>query len=859
MIAALAYMIGDLQSNWKFKAASKKAADVNFQNVQKRYKSGEESAEGDLVEDVAQTSEQIKAFDTLEEVMKAQKSALKTKIGFTLGAQIGYAVADGVELANMGFMGVVCSQRWATFSTQKSLCIRGATTALSAVATAIASTYGTGAAVCSDVAANIGIKSAADAADIAAKVGVAAGKTAKQIQNSGKTISLIENFFSVISQLKTGEEVSSTIESSNKKWSKLEEELGHYEKVEEGIIAGEQAAAITEIGIKTATNLTSNLLATKCPGAGEIVKEYYACLDKDLTIPFMCCGGDGKTLAVESAIEIAESGQGNPVTIAKSKGVKQLLKSLINKAVNAATNSISSVTKLFAKKDDSANAPEGTSFAQGVPAAPGIASFKKDIKILSLFDLPKTSSIRNDSIKDLQFYLKNMFESNLRRHVANTFQVDPKDPIHTLKLFNDQEDRLNKVFNEYEKLLDSDIDYLIKNENFNTNSIAFTKFYKTIVNNIFIPEAEASGLTTTLIGAGLSFGASKIDGPWSSVLNVTGKLVTLHGLIGKFMKNAGLTSPVGRALTWTTLTLFSRMSWRMAKDSKDQVERNIAVLRNERDKFKNSAVNDNAMENGISGGSALNLVSVDYDAMLPGGRDTVCAKPSASGYAPRACDGKLIANNRFLNGSSGITVRNASNLGHLGAFNDVLGLTSRGANGLVKGSEFSESALTGFQNTYNALAKKNDALRAEVDKQNSRIKGAGESGKLSLQKRVEKIKQSLLNNAGGTMTNPFAAPTVASKSADKKDKEKKATGITGMPAVVGSVPTPGGSNDFDFGGENDSLLNDLSSDKEAISMSDFELKHDDINKKKDVSIFKLLSNRYILRYPKLMNEKKQKE
>jgi hypothetical protein len=855
MVAALAYMIGDLQSNWKFKAASKKAADVNFQNVQKRYQTGEESAEGDLVEDMAQTSEQVKAFDTLEEVMKAQKSALKTKIGFTLGSQIGYAVADGIELANIGFMGAVCTQRWTRFASTKTMSVRSLSTASAAIASAIAGSVGTAATICGDVSLSMGLKGSANAVQVAKQAALSAVKTMEDTKESTETISYMARLFEVMAAWQ-GNKLFEQIDEM-KKGLDAKEKIAKSKEVKEEIKEGQkQAEVVTKGTTKASTDAVTNISATKCVGAGELVKDYYADLDKDFYDRFECCGGDGITLSTKAAMEAAELSDANLLKKAKLEASRTIVGRLIQKAKEAALNSIGSFSKLFVK--EKSKVPGGTYFIQKVPGPPGIAAFKKDIKVLSLFDT-STASMNNKQYKNKldegRFFLENMFEANLRRHVAKSFMIDKNDYVKSLIRFQNNEKNITKVMQEYKHFLDIEFLNIMENQDINTNTLAFKKLYKSIVNNILIPEANAGGLVATLVGAGISFGASKIDGPWSSVLNMTGKLVTLHGVIGKMMKNFGLTMPATRAITWTTLALFSRMSWRMAKDSKDQVEKNLEVLRNERDKFKNSAVNDNAMENGISGGSALNLVSVDYDTMLPTGSDTVCAKPSASGYAPRACDGKLISNNRFLNGGSGLTVRNASNLDHLGAFNNVLDLTSRGANGLVQGTEFSESALTGFQNTYNALAKKNKKLREEVDKQNSKIKGVGESGKLSLQKRVENIRKSLLNNAGGTMQNPFAAPNVA-KNTEKKDDKKKDSAVTGVPAVVGSIPTPGGGNDFDFGSGDDSLLDDLSSEGEAVSMSDFELKHDDINKKKDVSIFKLLSNRYLLTYPKFMKEKK---
>ena len=51
---------------------------------------------------------------------------------------------------------------------------------------------------------------------------------------------------------------------------------------------------------------------------------------------------------------------------------------------------------------------------------------------------------------------------------------------------------------------------------------------------------------------------------------------------------------------------------------------------------------------------------------------------------------------------------------------------------------------------------------------------------------------------------------------------------------------------------------DAAGAKKPEKLDDFVLQHDDINKRKEVPIWKILSNRYILSYPKILDEEDAK-
>ncbi len=93
----------------------------------------------------------------------------------------------------------------------------------------------------------------------------------------------------------------------------------------------------------------------------------------------------------------------------------------------------------------------------------------------------------------------------------------------------------------------------------------------------------------------------------------------------------------------------------------------------------------------------------------------------------------------------------------------------------------------------------------------------------------------------------------------EKDKKKLAK-IKPFEAPKFNIPKSGNSDfDFDLGEEGGVAVEDGTDAAAGTeeSLNDFVVNSGEINENPDVNIFKLISNRYLISYPKLLNEKKK--
>jgi hypothetical protein len=160
----------------------------------------------------------------------------------------------------------------------------------------------------------------------------------------------------------------------------------------------------------------------------------------------------------------------------------------------------------------------------------------------------------------------------------------------------------------------------------------------------------------------------------------------------------------------------------------------------------------------------------------------------------------------------------------------------------------------------NAARVKSEAL-GTIKKYNDHQKKVG-GKQIDFNKEVKaqlaNITKAAANAAGGKGSEHFGGGK-ASLDADEKSTSGNAT--AGAPAVAapGAVEQP--AIDLSLLGTEEVAADGLGAtdEKAGNSLDDFESSVQDVAKKDDVSIFKQLSNRYILNYTKIFDRKKETE
>jgi hypothetical protein len=159
-----------------------------------------------------------------------------------------------------------------------------------------------------------------------------------------------------------------------------------------------------------------------------------------------------------------------------------------------------------------------------------------------------------------------------------------------------------------------------------------------------------------------------------------------------------------------------------------------------------------------------------------------------------------------------------------------------------------------------AMRKHNKKLRSHIDKMNKKNMNnmkklfKGKSVKIpSLSKAYNEAQGNIGKMAG------IAAP-ISNNSSDIPAKGSKVSTFNPKSFSMPKLPGAGGGDggfDLDFDDDEEGGVEEVgeaTSEKGEQNLADFELKQNDIVKKPEVSIFKVLSNRYILSYPKILEE-----
>lgn len=195
---------------------------------------------------------------------------------------------------------------------------------------------------------------------------------------------------------------------------------------------------------------------------------------------------------------------------------------------------------------------------------------------------------------------------------------------------------------------------------------------------------------------------------------------------------------------------------------------------------------------------------------------------------------------------------------NLPAMNKVNNLTADMANALASGDEGLAASIAGEIGSYAARVQaETDALKKqynEVQKQNNKPELDFDK---SIKEQVATLQGSLNDAAKSGKVD------LASMGAGSNKLDEDSTKPADAPTVTTVAPSPAVDIPVDplagLGGTEEVTLPEVKTAAAAQSLDDFESTEQDISKKPETSIFKQLSNRYILNYTKMFETKKTAE
>lgn len=521
----------------------------------------------------------------------------------------------------------------------------------------------------------------------------------------------------------------------------------------------------------------------------------------------------------------------------------------------------------------------GTFVHQGL-TEDSVMSKRKDITPFNPLK-KKSSGIfnRNKDGFNIEFVLPILIENELYAF-ANKHYIDWNS--HNPFLIQDQ-------FKEVKQGIDGAIIKLKKHIHTTLNpagpvQISFEDKIQTLQNGIrtilskvtFISKAHAidvSGAGMAIGGMALNMLASELGGPWAEVLNVGSKYLMLKGILNMLGMTELFLKPKSRSLTWAALLVLAAAIIIFDTKALEKVENHIAVVKAEKNRYLNSAAARTGLnaDNKVSGNQSVKLEKYDPQASQTANMNVkACVVAKGNALAPGMCPSVIPKQRVSLPElSKRLSGRiSADHLKNISMTTDALYGASNGSD--MGAASLSDSKMDEINKTKNALKRLTASLRKEMeedDKASAKRRGV----KVNLGGGAGSFKKVFGSSVGGpsggalssgtlgASYNPKTGNSAFSSSAYKKNLKKK----TGSSSSTAKGTTGGSDLDLDFGDDDMSSANggvvssSASKKKHSQDLRDYEVGMNDINQRKEVPIWKIISNRYILSYPKILEEDKK--
>lgn len=342
------------------------------------------------------------------------------------------------------------------------------------------------------------------------------------------------------------------------------------------------------------------------------------------------------------------------------------------------------------------------------------------------------------------------------------------------------------------------------------------------------------------------------------------KIGILYYFMANTIRNNAFPKPKNRAITWGIMSVVNGAIIAFDSKAKKEASDRLSTVREEKERFiASTGVKTGLVSPTNSIGGELNINQGKLAASSASEPNIMaCAVPNGNTYAPAVCPTKLqpntlsvpldqakfIAKNRIIGSTAGL----------------VTGVTKSAA----QGEHYSDPKVFGAKiETLNqnkaALRSKVADLRKKFDElPSSKGKDGKAPKRTSLADTNLRFKKLYTGNPSKTGITEAQASQLSSLKVPDIEKLKKGDKgkVTKSGLQVPKFNLPNSKkSDFDFDvGDSGKAVKIEDSDKVEKGEEDlanFQLDGEEINENENVDIFKLISNRYLLSYPKLLDEK----
>ncbi|MAX65552.1 MAG: hypothetical protein QF441_13755 [Bacteriovoracaceae bacterium] len=358
---------------------------------------------------------------------------------------------------------------------------------------------------------------------------------------------------------------------------------------------------------------------------------------------------------------------------------------------------------------------------------------------------------------------------------------------------------------------------------------------------------------------------------FKDLLKLGVKVGVLYFVMGKWLRNNAFPKPKNRIVTWGIMALVNAAVIKFDSDAQDDAKKRLSRVREERKKFIESHAMDSYMKEDPSkgvGGDGKIVKPGDLLQKAGSGQVMACAVPKGKSFAPAVCP-SVVPKSRFnLTKGSGKIVSSGSLLGEtLTGLGDVTYGAATGRQ--YSNPELMEASISNLAGKKNNLIKQRDALREKIDKrpvlktkEGKKLKGSSLVKSSTKFRKLYKGDPSVTGIDQGVVSSINSAKIPELKKVEKKEDKKKT--VTSLPKFkMPTAPkTSGFDFDFDSSQEGGIKVVDSGEDSDIAkekNLDEFIVNSGEVNENSNVNIFKLISNRYLLSYPKLLEEKNQRK
>lgn len=311
-----------------------------------------------------------------------------------------------------------------------------------------------------------------------------------------------------------------------------------------------------------------------------------------------------------------------------------------------------------------------------------------------------------------------------------------------------------------------------------------------------------------------------------------------------------LSNGIGRSITFGAFAVMSGVIMGDLMKQQKKTEENIEKLDKTIASFKKNSAGNTAIEEGSTG-----------DQGKPGAIKAKDMKSLADGNVPKHCWGKSSSGgNEYSEASCGNSLK-MQKVGIDPRFNvptlSALGNLTTGLGQAVSDGDMAKAdVLAG--DISNMAARVKEVQENLAKELNDKLIAAGEKPvdlNKSIQDQVAALRADV--NAAAAAQGMDVGNSTPSKLASEEKAKDETPEVTKAKAPEVALPTP----TMEFS-EDASTVDDMSAAKTASlsdSLEEFESTEQDISNKSDVSIFKQVSNRYLLNYTRIFEKKKSLE